>query len=63
MLKMVFEYVDVALCCCGLGIASIAKLLKKIAWLLHQIRDKALAAARDSSEVAWALNRRCYHLT
>ncbi len=35
-------------------------MFKKSAWLLHQIGDKAPPAARDSSEVARPLNRRCY---
>ncbi len=46
--------------CCCLGIAPRAQLLKKSTWLLHLIDDKALPAARDRSEVARALNRRCY---
>ncbi len=49
-------------CCyfCCLGIAPRAKLLKESAWLLHQICDSASPTAHDSSEVAHALNRRCY---
>ncbi len=35
-------------------------MLKRSAWLLHQIGDKAPPAAHDSSEVARALNRLCY---
>ncbi len=35
-------------------------LLKKSAWLLHEIGDKAPPVARDSSDVARALNQRCY---
>ncbi len=45
---------------CCLGRAPRAQLLKKSAWLLHHIGDKATPAARDSSEGARALIRR-YH--
>ncbi len=43
-----------------LGVAPRVQLLKKSAWYLHLIGDKAPPAARDSSEVARALNRRWY---
>ncbi len=35
-------------------------MLKKSAWLLHLIGDKAPPAARDRSEVARAKNQRCH---
>ncbi len=39
-------------CSCFLVIGPKAQLLKKNAWLLYQIGDKAPPAARDSIEVA-----------
>ncbi len=47
-------------CCCCLGMAPTAQLFKKGAWCFTLIDDKAPPAARDSSEVASTLNRRCY---
>ncbi len=44
---------------CYLGMAPRAQLLKKSAWLLHLIGDKAPPVACDSSEVARTSNRRC----
>ncbi len=54
---------DLRNCCCCLGKAQRAQLLKKSAWLLHLIGNKAPPAARDSNEVAGTLNQRCYPYT
>ncbi len=48
---------------CRLGIAPRDQLLKKNTGLLHLIGDKAPPVAHDSSEVARAINLRCYHHT
>ncbi len=45
---------------CCLGRAPRAQLLKKSAWLLHLVSDKAPPAAHDSNEVACAFNWCCY---
>ncbi len=45
---------------CCLSFVPRAQLLKKSAWLLHLIGDKAPPTALDSSEVARTVNRRCY---
>ncbi len=55
--------IGVRCCYLRLGIAPRAQLLKKGDCLLHPIGDKAPPAARDNSEVASTLNRRCYSET
>ncbi len=45
---------------CCLSFVPRAQLLKKSAWLLHQIGDKAPPTALDRSEIARTLNCHCY---
>ncbi len=45
---------------CCLGIALRAQLLKESPCLLHLLGEKAILAARDGSDVARALSRRCF---
>ncbi len=53
------DFMILFICCC-LDIAPRAQSLKKSAWLLRLIGDKAPPATGDSSEAARTLNRRCY---